>query len=101
MQSPSEDVTQREQQALALRENSPDAVAGHSNRRKPGASMFGASGASTQAVHKVVKQIKILYLNIQISAKIYDNDTFHSFVRRVSTCSLESPASLMPGISIC
>ena len=39
MASPSDDVTQREQQALALRENSPDMVAGHSYRRKPAASV--------------------------------------------------------------
>ena len=45
----------------------------------------------------MLKSIKVLYLNIQISAKIYDNDTFHSFVRRVSTCSLESPVGSNPG----
>ena len=29
-----------------------------------------------------------MYLNIQISAKIYDNDSFKSFVRRVSITTI-------------
>jgi len=32
---------------------------------------------------KVLKQVKILYLNIQIQCKIYTNDTFKSFERRL------------------
>ena len=101
MRSPSEDATPREQQALALRENSPDEVAAHSKKHRPAVSMFGGSATPTKSDKKVLKEIKVLYLNIQISAKIYDNDTFHSFVRRVSTCSLESPAALKQSDYIC
>ena len=87
MQTPSASITLRENESAAsgVRDSdaSPTLQLGGGSRKASGRNSIGAF-VPPKVQQKVLKQVKILYLNIQIQCKIYANDTFKSFVRRVS-----------------